>query len=86
MSKYASACHLAGWLFSPFGVEAMGGWGPKAHRLIQIIAGAQAGRLGITVSQAYRAVALKLRAAVVGMVAASYGRCTAATVLPSSLI
>ena len=83
MSKYSAACHLAGWLFMPFGVEATGAWGPKARRIIQLIAGAQAGRLGVTVSQAYRSVALKLRAAVVCMVAASYGRCTAAT-LPSS--
>ena len=83
VSKYAAACHQAGWLFLPFGVEATGGWGPKARRLIQIIAGAQAGRLGISISEAYRLVALRLRAAVLCMVSASYGRCAAATI-PSS--
>ena len=29
MSKYSAACHLAGWLFMPFGVEATGGSGTE---------------------------------------------------------
>ena len=86
MSKYSAACHLGGWLFMPFGLEATGGWGPKSRRLLQIIAAAQASRSGVPVAQAYRAVALRVRAAVVCMVAASFRRCTEATVSSSSFL
>ena len=80
--KYSALCQQAGWLFMPFGVETTGGWGNKARRLLQVIAGAQANRSGVPVSESYRAVASSLRGAVVKMTAARFGRCTASLHLP----
>ena len=82
VEKYSEACSRAGWLFMPFALETTGGWGPKARRLIQILASAQASRLGSPVTMICKNICGRLRAAVVGMCAASFGRCTT-TVLPS---
>ena len=60
--------------FIPFGMETTGGWGRKARNLVKTIA---ASRSGQPISHTYRMITLSLRGAVIRMMAASFGRCTA---------